>query len=186
MVVVLLAEGFEEIEALTQVNFLRRAGIAVQTVAVAGASASVRGSHGIRVQADARITGYALPEEAEMLLLPGGSAGVEVLAQSAETAALLRQAHGRGLWLAAICAAPTVLAAQGYLHGCRATCYPGCEAQFPADTAYTGAAVECVPSAKIVTARSAGVSGSFAVALVQALRGPEAAKRLKASLYADW
>ena len=62
MVVVLLAEGFEEIEALTQVDFLRRAGIAVQTVAVAGASASVRGSHGIRVQADARITGYALPE----------------------------------------------------------------------------------------------------------------------------
>ncbi len=186
MVVVLLADGFEEIEALTQVDYLRRAGIEVQTVAVAAAGSEVCGSHGIRVRADAALEGYALPQAAEMLFLPGGKAGVAALAKSAGVAALLREAKRRGLWLAAICAAPTVLAAQGYLDGCAATCYPGWEAQFPAGVVYTGAAVEAMPARRVVTGRSVGVSGSFAVALVAALRGPQAAAGLKATLCGDW
>lgn len=184
MVIILLADGFEEVEALTQVDFLRRAGMTVQTVGVQGRR--VTGSHGIPVEADAELGSFELPRAAEMVVLPGGKAGVALMAENRAVHELLRAASQRRLWLAAICAAPTVLAADGYLAGLDATCYPGFETRFPPDVHYTGGAVEVSDGRRIITGRSVGVSGRFALAIVHALRGAEAADRLKATLHADW
>lgn len=184
MVLMLLADGFEEIEALTQVDFLRRAGVKVTMVGVE--KKTVTGSHGIAVLADAVLDEAAASKEAEMVILPGGLGGVAGLSQSTGVAELLQKVHRQGGWLAAICAAPTLLAARGFLGGCTAACYPGCEEQFPADVAYTDAAVHTEEAARVVTARSVGVSGAFSVELVRILRGQPAAEKLKASLYANW
>ncbi|GHU73895.1 DJ-1 family protein [Spirochaetia bacterium] len=150
-VIVLLAEGFEEVEAITPIDYLRRAGIEVTTAAVGaggtdgGTSRTVTGSHGIPVTADAVLlnlvkAGKTAASAWDAVLIPGGLPGAVNLAASKETGALLKEMAAAGRTVAAICASPAmVLAPLGILAGKRFTCYPGMEktvsgAQWSADT----------------------------------------------------
>lgn len=165
-VFVFLAEGFEEVEAVTSIDLLRRAGLAVVTIAV-GDSLEVAGAHHIPIVADRHISNVD-ELKADALLLPGGLPGVTNLGASQELLALIRQAHQEGKLLAAICAAPTILGGLGLLDGKRATCYPSFEtglgAYVPTDEAV-------VVDGNIITARSAGVSIAFALEVIKALLG---------------
>lgn len=121
-----LAEGFEEIEALTVVDVMRRAGMPVVTVSVAD-ELEVLGAHGIKVNADA-VIGDVDCEDAEWLITPGGMPGSTNLAECDQLTAALKKHHAKGGRIAAICAAPAVvLAPLGILDGRDATCYPGFE-----------------------------------------------------------
>ena len=128
--IVILAPGFEEVEALTPVDYLRRAGIETLTVAI-GAERTVTGARGIPVIADAALKECMQQEKApawNALILPGGMPGSANLAASAETSALIQKMAKAGKWICAICAAPAlVLAPLGLLAGKRFTCYPGME-----------------------------------------------------------
>ena len=130
MVYLFLADGFEEIEALTPVDLLRRAGVSVKTVGVTGKC--VTGSHKIKVEADVTID-EAIRDlsdasvELEMIVLPGGMPGAKNLDESEGVDRFIKEALSRDAYLAAICAAPMVYGKRGLLEGRDATCYPGFE-----------------------------------------------------------
>jgi protein deglycase len=179
---VLLAEGFEEVEAITPIDYLRRAGIEVAVLGVHGDSA--KGSHGIRVAADRALSdGEGLYD---CLVVPGGP-GAREMGKSEAVLRLVR-AHAEAQRLvAAICAAPVVvLGPAGVLAARRFTCFPGMETELEA---LPGGAT-FVPGPRVlrdgpfVTSRAAGSSGEFAVEIVRALLGDEAAEKLAASVLA--
>lgn len=175
MVYVLLAEGFEEIEALEPVDIMRRAGLSVATVGIAGKT--VCGSHGISVNADMEL-GAVDPEKMEALVLPGGP-GHELLDASNEVHYLINTAHANGKYIAAICAAPSVIGKKGMLRDKNATCFPGYE-----DYLY-GAKIsseKAVTDGKFITARGAGAAAEFGFAIVTELCGAEAAQKLRRSM----
>lgn len=173
MVYVMLAEGFEEVEALTPVDLLRRAGAQVKTVGVTGKT--VTGARGIPVVAD------ILPEEVvledmELLFLPGGMPGTRNLDASEFVHGTIRYCVEHDRYLAAICAAPSViLGGLGLLEGRRATCYPGMEDGMRGAAAMD---VPCVADGKIITGRAAGAAMDFAVALCAAVCGGAAAEKV--------
>ena len=180
---VFLAEGFEEIEALTGVDLLRRAGVPVETVGVGGRV--ITGSHGISVSADmtdeeaeARLAAGEVPG---MAVLPGGMPGAVHLDESPAVDACLRAVEQAGGWLAAICAAPFVLGKRGYLEGCRATCYPGFENELTG-AILTDAGV--VVQERRITGRAMGSATEFALALVRAAAGEASAERIRRSILA--
>ena len=121
-VLVPLAEGFEELEAVTIIDILRRAGLEVVVASLAGSP--VTGSHGIRLAADTPLAAL-IEQDFDMIALPGGMPGAEHLKNDPRIAEFVRRLHDRGCPVAAICAAPMVLAAAGVLEGRRATSYPG-------------------------------------------------------------
>ena len=166
MVYILLAPGFEEAEALVPADLLRRAGIETALVSLEGDS--VTGSHQITVKADLELSQVDLGR-ASMLMLPGGGRGVENLGKSPAAAALVREAAEGGVPLAAICAAPTLLARWGLLEGKQAVCYPGMENQL------TGALIRAeagvVEDGDRITGRAAGSAFDFGLALVRYLAG---------------
>lgn len=169
----ILAEGFEEIEALTAVDLLRRAEIGCKMLSLTGEE-QVTGSHGITVTADGGFPGEDLSDY-DGIILPGGLRGTAKLRESTALADLLRAFAGAGKLTAAICAAPTVLAAAGLLQGRRAVCYPGMEEQL------TGAQVERVPAVRdgnVITGRGAGASVDFALAIVRYFCGEAEADAL--------
>ena len=168
MVYVFLAEGFEEVEALTPVDLMRRAGIDVTTVGVGGKV--ICGAHGIPVTAD--ITDGELPRDPadlSMVVLPGGMPGTKNLDASPAVDAYLRLAAEKGAYIAAICAAPMVLGKRDLLLGKRATCYPGFEETLAGATLAEGSAV--VTDGLYITAKAAGYAAEFAYALITALAG---------------
>lgn len=177
-VYVFLAQGFEETEAVTPVDLLRRGGVPVVTVGLAGRA--VTGAHGITLQADMDGADFELPADAAMVVLPGGGEGTENLRASAVVAAALAEAAARGLWIAALCAAPCVLHAAGLLRGRRAAAFPSVRRRL-AGALVTDAAVEV--DGNIITGRSAGVALGFGRALLAALRGEEPAERVVAQVY---
>lgn len=169
----LLAEGFEEVEALTVVDLLRRADI-VCDMAALGDDLEVTGSHGITVRAD-RLLPAAESGAYDGVILPGGLRGTENLAADGRVAELLRRYRDEGKLTAAICAAPTVLAAAGLLEGKRAVCYPGMEPQLcGADAGGEEVAVD----GSVITSRGLGTAIPFALALVAYLDSPERAQAL--------
>lgn len=175
----LFANGFEEVEALTAVDLLRRAEIVCDIVSLDGA-ATITGSHGIVVGADkgfgeTDFTAY------DALILPGGQPGTNNLAADERVLELLRSFHGAGKLTAAICAAPTVLAKAGLLSGKRAVCYPGLEDRLTGATAGTeSVAVD----GTVITSRGVGTAIPFALALVEYLDSRERADALaKAVVY---
>lgn len=174
------ATGFEEIEALTPVDILRRGGINVKTVGV-GAK-TVTGSHGVQVVADLDGQGFTLPEDAAMVVLPGGGLGTENLAESEMVSAAIQEAAKRKLYIGAICAAPTVLHKEGILGGKRVTAFPAVEEKLTGAT-YTGGPVEI--DGNIITGRSAGVALQFAKTLLTALTGADKADEVMANLYPE-
>jgi 4-methyl-5(b-hydroxyethyl)-thiazole monophosphate biosynthesis len=159
---VFLADGFEEVEAVTPIDYLRRAGIEVTTVSISG-SRTVKGSHGIPVTADALLT--ELPATSwDALVLPGGLPGASNLAASEETGTLLKAQAEAGRLVAAICASPAVvLAPLGLLKGRRFTCYPGMEAQV---SGAQWSEDKVVTDGNILTSRGAGTAGLFAAAVI--------------------
>lgn len=165
-VVVLVADGFEEIEGVTTIDILRRAGLDV-TVAGVG-KLIIKGSRGITVKADVKLSSYkGLPDA---IVLPGGMPGVQNLARSGRVNNLILEAYKERRIIAAICAAPSyVLAPIGILNGKRATCYPGCEGLLKRRAKFIKRNV--VVDGTIITSKGPGTAFDFALMLVEKLRG---------------
>ncbi|MEZ3434037.1 MAG: DJ-1/PfpI family protein [Lachnospiraceae bacterium] len=172
-VCVLLAEGFEEIEALTVVDLLRRARIYVDTVAVAD-EYMVRGSHGIAVQTEDLFTEVDF-EEFDMLVLPGGLPGTTNLGDHSGVRKVIRDFAEKEKYIAAICAAPTLLGNLGLLKGKRVTCYPTMEKQI-SGAVLTGAPV--MSDGNIITGQGVGAANEFALNLIAVLMGDEKAQEI--------
>jgi 4-methyl-5(b-hydroxyethyl)-thiazole monophosphate biosynthesis len=178
-VLVPLAEGFEELEAATIIDMLRRAGIDV-VVASLGES-PVAGSHGIRIAADTPLAALA-EQEFDMIAMPGGMPGADHLKKDPRIAELLRHLRQQGKPVAAICAAPMVLAAAGLLDGRRATSYPG----FLKDAKQTTVVDEAVVNDNgIITSPRPGTPLDFALALVAELVGSGARDEVESALQRD-
>lgn len=175
-VLVPLAEGFEELEAVTIVDILRRAGIEVVVASLAGSP--VTGSHGIRLAADTPL-GALAEQEFDMIALPGGMPGAEHLKKDPRIAEIVRRLHQKGRPVAAICAAPMVLAAAGVLDGRRATSYPGFleEAE---GSIVVGDAV--VVDRGVITSRGPGTALDFALTLVEELAGRSVREAIESRL----
>lgn len=166
-VAVILAPGFEEIEAITPIDVLRRAGF---EVTVLGFEAQVTGSHAITVKADALWDGDLTPYD--LVVLPGGLPGANHLRDDEGLISALQVAHQSGKYLAAICAAPKVLGQAGLLDNRTYTCYPGVEAEIGTGTYQPELLVQ---DGQIITSRGAGTSLAFAYHLVDVLGGDSAA-----------
>ena len=173
MVYILLADGFEEIEALTPADIMRRAGISVTTVSIKQ-DKTVTGSHGIPVIADTVITDVE-PEDVTLLMLPGG-AGHELLDASNEVHYLINEAVTREQYIAAICAAPSILGKKMILSGKNATCFPGFEQYL------YGANVlpdKVVTDGMIITGKGAGAAAEFGFKIVEILKDKSTADNLR-------
>ena len=168
---ILFAEGSEELEAVTVVNLLRRAGV---TVIVAGLHAGpLRGSRGTMLLPDTTLD-EALAQQYDMVVLPGGQPGTNNLKADERVLKLVRQMHDAGKYVAAICAAPSVLATAGLLDGKHATSFPGALDPFPRVLRQPQAVVE---DGKLITSRGPGTAMDFALMLVERLMGH--AKRME-------
>jgi protein deglycase len=166
---VLLADGFEEIEAVTIIDVLRRAEVEVHVAALGGESAT--GSHGIVVLADGPLARVDA-SQFDAVVLPGGMPGAKHLSEDARVQQILREAAASGKLVAAICAAPTALEAAGVLSGKRATSYPGFKlpsAQYSED--------RVVEDGNVITSRGVGTALEFALKLVERLVSPAAARQ---------
>lgn len=172
---VFLADGFEEVEALTVVDLLKRADIDVEMVSIMDTDHVIGRSH-IPVIADTTFE-KADFKNTKMLVLPGGQPGTKYLTAHEGLKKLLLQFNEEGKRIAAICAAPTVLGAHGILKGKKATCYPGCE------DGLVGADVvvskEVVTDGNITTSRGAGTAINFALHLIKKLRDKEVAEDVR-------
>lgn len=178
MVCILLGTGFEEAEALVPADMLRRANIPVCMAGVDGMN--ITGAHNITVKADCAVTDVNA-DELELLFLPGGLGGVDAIKSSPAAMTLIRQAYEKGIKLAAICAAPTILAELGYLDGKQAVCYPSMLDQLTgADTTH-GQPV--VVDGNIITGEAAGSAFTFGFKLIEVLRGAEKAQKVCKSVY---
>jgi 4-methyl-5(b-hydroxyethyl)-thiazole monophosphate biosynthesis len=183
-VLVLLAEGFEEVEAVTPVDYLRRAGIEVTVAAIKG-SVTVKGARGIPINAGVTLQellqqGKAAAALWDALVLPGGMPGASNLAASKETVDLIKAMAASGKWICAICASPAVaLAPLGLLSGRKFTCYPGMEGGVP-DGKWLDSqvVVDAGESGGIITSRGAGTAGAFAVAIIGRLLGEDEANKV--------
>ncbi|MCM1292349.1 MAG: DJ-1/PfpI family protein [Bacteroides sp.] len=168
-----LADGFEEVEALATTDVLRRAEMQVRTVAVKD-DFEVTGAHGITVKADLLIADVAVGEDTEWLICPGGMPGATNLASNDKLKRMLVDQNKRGGKIAAICASPAVvLSPLGLLKGRRATCYPGFEPIVDTEAEMTGQPV--VVDGNLITGNGPASTLSFALAIVTATKGAEAA-----------
>ncbi len=177
MVVLFLANGFEEIEALTPVDVLRRGGVKVMTVGVGGRM--IQGSHGIPVTADISDVDLVDFSEVEGVILPGGMPGTLNLEKCETVQRAIRYAAEKDLVIGAICAAPSVLGHAGLLQGKEAVCFPSFETEL-LGAVLSEKAVCC--DGKTVTAKGMGVSLEFALTLLRMFRGSETAEKVRTSL----
>jgi 4-methyl-5(b-hydroxyethyl)-thiazole monophosphate biosynthesis len=175
-----LAEGFEEIEAVTLVDILRRAGFDVMTCALG--DKIVAGAHTISITADIALD-EALERGWDMVLLPGGMPGSANLRDDARVGKLLHATREAGNWIGAICAAPIALAKHGLLSGHTATSYPGFGDQLGQDVTYSEDRVVC--DDRVMTSRGPGTAMTFALAVVEQLAGSDAAEKLRGQLLAS-
>ena len=170
-VLVLLAQGCEEIEAVTVIDILRRAGIEVTSAGLD--DLPVLASRGVVLLPDTTLD-LAQHQSFDMIVLPGGQPGTDNLKADQRLIALLQKMAQQGKYVAAICAAPSVLATAELLDGRKATCYPTCLDDFPKVHLQTDAVVE---DGKLITSRGPGTAMDFALTLVERLVGK--AKRLE-------
>lgn len=176
-VYVFLAEGFEEIEGLTVVDLLRRAGIETEMVSVTG-QRQVPGSHGIEVTADSLFEENSY-EEAEALVLPGGMPGTLHLGKCEGLCELLKKHYEANRLVAAICAAPSVFGQLGFLEGRIATCYPGFESKLQGAIV---CASKVAVDGNVVTAKGMGAAIDFALKLIELLKDKESAMEISESI----
>lgn len=174
---IFLAPGFEEVEALTPIDLLRRAGAQVTIVSI-GEEKAVTGSHQITVTADKLFEEMDFSDQ-DMLILPGGQPGTNNLKACKKLRDLLENANNQEKLLAAICAAPTVFGDMGLLKGKKATCYPGCEdglieAEYMTDRVVT--------DGNITTSRGVGTAIPFALSLIEQLFGKEKSEEIRTSI----
>lgn len=177
MVYIFLANGFEEIEALCVLDFLRRAGVPTKTIGID--EKIVSGSHKIPVVCDIEDTYLTGFEDFDMIILPGGLPGANNLDASPVVEKFINRAVDEEKFIGAICAAPFILGKRGILNGKRATCYPGFEDELIGATVVEDG---CVRDGKIITARAMGKSHDFALEVVEALCGKEKRDELSASV----
>jgi 4-methyl-5(b-hydroxyethyl)-thiazole monophosphate biosynthesis len=176
---VVLADGFEEIEAITPIDVLRRAGIEVVTAGLTGRR--VTGGHAVVLEADTTLA--EAPADIDVVVLPGGARGAEALSKDPRVAALAERVHAAGKRVAAICASPgLVLGASKVLKGKRATCYPGFEKHFGPDVKRSEERV--VVDGTLVTSRGPGTALEFALTLVEQLVSKEKASELRRGMLA--
>ncbi len=178
---VLFANGFEEIEAITPVDVLRRAGVEVTTAGVGGVREPT-GARGVTVRTDTLVE-QVTDENYDLLVFPGGMPGAKNLGESAAARAMAERMAAAGKLLAAICAAPVhTLGAWGLLSGKTATCFTGMEGGFPQDVAFSPERV--VEDGAVLTSRGAGTAMEFALALAARLAGAETAAKVASSMLA--
>lgn len=166
MVYILLGKGFEETEAIAPGDILRRAQIPMQYVGIGGRI--VEGAHGICIQADIVAEEMEL-ETMDMIVLPGGLGGVESIEGSSDAMKAVEYALTHDKFVAAICAAPTILGKRGYLDGRHAVCYPGCEEAM--GDAILHMDKEALVDGKIITGRAPGAAIEFGLTLAGMLPG---------------
>ncbi len=174
--IIVFAPGFEEIEAVTPADILRRAEVRVELVGLE--TEEVEGAHGIAFRMD-RTLGES--EDADAIVLPGGLPGAEHLANSKRLVRILKQQLAAGRIVAAICASPgLVLGKHGIADGRRATCYPGFEKHFGSSTTTVDDAV--VKDGNLMTSRGPGTAFAFGLALARELAGEETLARLSTAM----
>jgi len=180
---VLLADGFEDVEAVTPIDYLRRAGIEVTAASVSESLTVTSKWGGIKMIAASTLAELAKRKTGgwDAVILPGGIPGAENLAASKETSSLLKDMAADGKLLCAICAAPAlVLAPLGLLSGKKFTCYPGMEEKITAacraDSKWSDDRV--VTDGNIITSRGAGTAGEFAVAIISKLLDEDTGKKI--------
>lgn len=177
-VLVPLADGCEELEAVTIIDLLRRAGIEVVSAGLK--PGIVKASRGVQLVPDVTLD-VALQDNYDMLVLPGGMPGAQYLKEDMRILELLKAMASAGKYTAAICAAPTVLAEAGVLSGKKATSYPGfLDKMALSDTQYLPDAV--VKDGKVLTSRGPGTAMDFALALIEELAGKEKRDQVEAGL----
>ena len=168
MFYVFLANGFEEIEALAPVDFLKRMGVQVVTVGVSGKN--ICGAHNITVEADILLSDVQLNDELQGVMLPGGMPGAENLDNCPDVHRAIDYCVDNNKIVCAICAAPFILGKKGLLQGKRATCFPGFEGELEGATVLPDGVVT---DGNIITARGAGVAWEFGAAIGTALVSKE-------------
>ncbi|MCQ2604241.1 MAG: DJ-1/PfpI family protein [Spirochaetia bacterium] len=182
-VLFLLAEGFEEMEAVIPADLCIRSGIEVVTAGIGGID--ITGAHGLSLIADCEIEDVE-DEEFDAVVIPGGLPGAENVAECAEAVEIIRTHAEAGKVIAAICAAPSFVLGQktDILSGRKATCYPGCEGRFSRDVKYTGTKVE--QDGNVITGKGPGAAPEFGAAVIRALLGADnAAKVMADTLFAE-
>lgn len=175
---VLLAPGFEEVEAATPIDVLRRAGIEVTVAGLGGTL--VPGAHGLAFQAD-RDLASVTADGFDLLVFPGGMPGAKNLGGSAQAKILAETMVAAGKKVAAICAAPVMtLGAWGLLNGRKATCYPGMESMFPEKVIFVPDAVAV--DGDITTGRGPGAAPAFSLSLAEQLAGRDKADAVASAM----
>ena len=176
MVYIMLGTGFEEIEAVSPCDILRRGGVEVKFVGIGGTA--IRGGNGITVQADLTVEEMDL-DAMEMIMLPGGMGGVRSILGSEAAMNAVKTAYENGKFVTAICAAPTVLAKLGITDGKHATVYPGMEADM-------GAAImedtNAIRDGKVLTGRAPGAAMDFGYLLLETLKGKEVMEKVRSGM----
>lgn len=171
---VFLAPGFEEVEAMTVVDLLRRGGVEVVT---AGLETPVEGSHGVKVIPDRKLEEVSV-RDFDAVICPGGYPGYENLRKNRKVLELVREAAERGLIVAAICGAPSVLAEAGVLRGKKSTIYPGMEAELKKGGGKPSRGL-VVADGKIITSMGPATAFAFALELLKHLVGRKKAEEVK-------
>lgn len=178
MIYIILGTGFEEIEAISPCDILRRGGADVCFAAVGGQRA-VAGAHGITVTAEKLLSEIA-PSKGDRIVIPGGMGGVNSIVNSPEAMELIASSAKNGADISAICAGPSVLAGLGLLEGKNITCYPGCEEMMAGAVCYTAKPV--FKDGGIITSRSPGSAIEFGLALLEDAKGASAAREVRRDL----
>lgn len=182
MVYILLGSGFEEVEALAPADILRRGGVTVKLAGIGGDT--VTGGHGITVHCDTTVEKISL-SGGDMVVLPGGLGGVASIEGSDAAMELVHQAAvDESMYLAAICAAPTLLARAGLIgEGVTAVCYPGMEGELTAASVTPAMDRSVVVWGKVVTGRAPGSAIDFGLQLLTIVKGEEAARFVQADMH---
>lgn len=175
--IVFLADGCEMVEALTPVDLLRRAGVVVETVSINGKE-TIESSHKVVIKAD-KVFDETVADDADMVILPGGMPGTLHLGAHDGVTSIVKKFHAEGKFVAAICAAPSVLGELGVLNGKKAVCYPSFEEKLlGADVTMDEVAVD----GNVITSRGMGTAIPFALALVEALIDKDTADKIGESV----
>ena len=175
-VLVPLADGVEELEAVTIIDVLRRGGINVTTAAISGKT-TVAGSRGVNIVADTVWESVA-PEQFDAIVLPGGGVGTDNLIADSKIRDTLRAYNAAGKWICAICAAPMVLAAAGVILGRKVTCYPSCASSIGGF--YEDAPV--IADGNLITSQGPGTALLFALVLVKHFADEATARKVAAGM----
>ncbi len=176
---IILAQGFEECEALCVYDVLKRGGIEPVLVGMDGSE--IRSSHSVKIRVDEVLSEKTLDKDYSVVFLPGGMPGAKNLFSSALVTSLVKDANERGRIVGAICASPAVvLGPLGILSGHKATCFPGCESFYPSfDFSSDGVVV----SGNVITGKSAGYAFDTALKILEVLCGSDVKEKVQNEIY---